>query len=406
MRLLISALIFFTLFFSDARAQTKILAQVNDDIISERDLEQRLAFIRLTGQANITRSVREQILKQLIDEKLKQQEASAAGIEISDEEIQHAARITLQQNGMEYKKVMALLKENNLPASVIEDQIRSDLLFVRAVKKNMGMRAEISDHEVDVKLNEIKEQLDQKQYLFSEILLPVTDPDQDAEVYGRAMQLIMRIRDDGESFEELAKRYSKSPSAAKGGIAGWVPENALSEEEKEEFEVLQPGQLSTPVKTPDGYKILVLHALRDPEEVQKAQETVHLMQLFLPNSFTEKQKKSVLRDLTMTKGSCAQFKSVAEQLNSTPRIDLGKLVLGNLPDQIRSVLNRTALLEPSAPFPIEGGDLILMACSKETNSVLPKKEEIKMQLEGAKLEMLAQRRLKELRRFAVTEIRQ
>ena len=403
MRLFVLALIFSALFSLDARAQTKILAQVNDDIVSELDLENRLAFIRLTGQADVTRkSVRQQVLKQLIDEKLKQQEGRNAGIEISEEEIRHAVQITLGQNGLNYETVLKQLKENGLPLSVIEDQIKSDLMFVRAVKKNAGLRAEISDHEVDAKLQEIKNQFDQTQYLVSQILLPVSDPDRDADVYGQAMQLIMRLR-DGEDFEKIAAEYSQAPEAAKGE---WIGENALSPEEKEEFSVLSPGQLSSPVKTSEGYKIFVLHAIRDPENVRQVQEIVHLLQLFLPDNFPEKRKKAVLRELNMTKGSCEQFKNVSEQLKTSPRIDLGKLPVDNLPPPIRSTINRTALLEPSHLLRIDGGELVLMACSREKVSALPDKEEIKMQLEGAKIDALAQRRLRELRRTAVTEIRQ
>ena len=401
--LLILLMLFF--FCPEGRAQTKILAQVNDDIISDLDFQQRLQFIQLTGQADTKRKeIRERILKQLIDEKLKQQEASEAGIEVADDEIEHALKITLRQNGLEYDSVMRQLKENNLPVSVISDQIKSDLMFIRAIKKNAGAHGEISDREIEAKLAEIQKMSDQKQYLVSEILLPVDDANDDSAVYGQAMKLIMRLQ-NGEEFAELAAEYSKAPSAVKGGMAGWIAEGNLSGEMKEEFSVLSPGQISTPVKTADGYKIFVLNAIRDPEELREASEEIHLIQLFLPENFPEKQKKAVLRDLNMTKGSCTQFKSIAEQLKTSPRTDLGKIPVNNLPPPILSVLNRTPLLEPSVPLPIEGGSLVLMACSREKTSLLPDKEEIKMQMEGEKLEVLAQRRLKELRRTAVTEIR-
>lgn len=405
MRLFSLIFCFAALFCTDVRAQTKIIAQVNDDIISELDFQQRLAFIRLTGQADTTRKdIRDRILKQLIDEKLKQQEARAAGIEVSDAEIKQAVKITLQQNGLKYDDVIRTLKQNDLPVSVIEDQIKSDLLYIRAIKKSAGPRADVSDREVEAKIGEIKEKTDQKQYLVSEILLPVEDPQKDAETYGLAMQLIMRMR-DGEVFEDMAEKYSKAPSAAQGGMIGWIAENMLTPAVREELSVMQPGQLSTPVKTDEGYKLFVLHAARDPADHAAEQEIVHLMQLFLPQALTAKQRQAVLRDLNMTKGSCGQFKAVSEQLKTTPRVDLGKVPAGELPGPIHSVINRTALLEPSSPLPIEGGDLIFMVCSREKVSALPGKEEIKMQIEAQRLETIAQRRLRELRRDAVTEIR-
>ena len=406
MRLSLLIFLIFGFFCCDAFARTKIIAQVNDDIISELDLQRRLTFIRLTGQADITRKdIQEQILKQLIDEKLKQQEVLEAGIEISDEEVQNALKITLKQNGMDFNDMLKKLNENNLPVSVMSDQIKSDLMYVRAVKKNAGTRAAVSDREIEDKLNEIKKRFNQKQFLISEILLPVSNPEQDGEVYGQAMKLIMRMR-EGESFEKIASEHSKAASAVKGGMVGWVAEKDLSNEEKEEFSILQAGQLSSPVKVIGGYKIFVLHSARNPEDGDSSQETVHLIQLFMPDNLPEQKKKAVLRDLNMTKGSCEQFKSVSEQLRTSPRIDLGKLPMNGLPSPIQSVINRTALLEPSLPLPIEGGSLVFMTCSREKTSLLPDKEEIRIQLESVKLEALAQHRLKELRRNAVMEIRQ
>lgn len=401
-------LIFFScsFFCSTVLAQTKIIAQVNDDIISELDLKQRLKFIQLTGQADISRKdIQDRILKQLIDEKLKQQEARAAGIEITPEEISQALKITLKQNGLDYDTVLKLLKQNDLPLSVIEDQIKSDLLYIRAIKKNAGLRGEVSDREVEAKIGEIQKQINQKQYLLSEILLPVESEEKEDETYGLAMQLIMRMR-EGEVFEEIAQKYSKAPSAQKGGMLGWISEEMLTPAIKEELSVMNPGQLSTPVKTTEGYKLFVLHAVRSPEDTPDKQTVVHLMQIFLPDAFNAKQRQAVMRDLNMTKGSCSQFKSVAEDLKTTPRIDLGKVPMGELPSPIFSLLNRTGLLEPSQPLPIEGGALIFMMCSKEEISMLPDKENIRMQIESQRLETMAQRRLRELRRESVTEIRQ
>lgn len=139
MKSFLAALLFAVFTCSGAAAQTKIAARVNDDIISERDLNQRLEFIRLTGQADTTRpDIRDRVLKQLIDEKLKRQEAAAAGVSVSAAELEQAVRMTLRQNRLNYDDVAAVLKKNGLPLSVVGDQIESDLLFIRAVKKKRG----------------------------------------------------------------------------------------------------------------------------------------------------------------------------------------------------------------------------------------------------------------------------
>lgn len=377
-----------------------ILAVVNDDIVSDRDFDRRADFIRLTNQADPSRKdIRDRILKQLIDEKLKQQAARAAGVAVSDDEVDNAVRVTLRQNGLDYDAVVKLLRKNDLPLSVIEDQIKSDLLFLRAVKKTEGHRAEVTERDVDAKIGEIKEQSNQKHYLVSEILLPVDSPDRDGETYGRAMSLIMRMR-DGEAFEDIAKRYSTRAEPV------WVGEKTLSPAEKEELSVMREGQLSQPVKTAEGYKLIVLHAVRDPESPDERQKLVRLTQMFLPDGLPAEKRAAALRDANMTRGSCDQFARVAQELKTTPRVDLGKMPENALPAPIRAVVARAGLLEPTAPLPIEGGDLVFMVCSRETASALPAKDEIRARIESDRIETLAQRRLRELRRAAVTEIRQ
>ena len=86
-----------------AQAQTTIAAIVNDDVISDLDLEQRVKFIGATTSLDVRKpDVRRQILKQLIDEKLKRQEAARAGVTVTDADLKRAVDATLLQNGTDY----------------------------------------------------------------------------------------------------------------------------------------------------------------------------------------------------------------------------------------------------------------------------------------------------------------
>lgn len=385
-----------------AHAQTRIAAQVNDDIISERDFEQRLSLLNITDKVDTdSAEIRSRLINQLIDEKLKRQEAARAEVSVSKAEVKQALKEALKQNGLDYDDVQKKMAVRGLAADVLEQQIESDLLFVRAIRKTEARRSEPTQAEVDAKLAELTAQTAEKQYLLSEIKLPVSNPDDDGAVYGQAMRLIMQMR-DGADFENLAARYSQSASAAQGGFVGWVAERALDDAVREELELMQAGQLSAPVRVKNAYLILALRAVRDPEQM-KEQDGVRLAQLFLPDAFPK--RADVLRELTLTKGSCRQFAALSGRLNTTPRVELGVVPLSDLPAPIAAVLQKTPLQHPTAPIKTEGGDLILMPCAFEKLSPLPSKETIKLQLETRALENAAARRMRELRREAVTEIR-
>lgn len=384
------------------RAQTQILAQVNEDIITKRDFDRRLALLKITDNVDTgSRDVQKQLLNQLIDEKLKRQEAARAGVSVSGAEVKQAVKEAMRQNGLDFDTVQKKMAVNGLSSDVLEQQVESDLLFVRAIRKTAGRQSEPTESEVDAKLAELTAQTKEKQYLLSEIKLLVKTESDDAAVYGQAMQLIMQMR-DGANFEDLAAKNSQSASAGWGGFVGWIAESALDAPVREELSLMRAGQLSSPVRVKDAYLILALRAVRSPEQM-KEQEAVRLVQLFLPDNFSK--RTEALRELPMTKGDCSRFKALSERLNTTPRVELGAVPVADLPPAIADAVRETKLRFPTAPIKIDGGELILMPCAFEKLSPLPSKEAIKAQLETRALETAAARRMRELRREAITEIR-
>ena len=384
------------------RAQTQILAQVNDDIVSKRDFDRRLALLKITDNVDTgSRDVQKQLLNQLIDEKLKRQEAARAGVSVSGAEVKQAVKEAMLQNGLDFDTVQKKMAVNGLSSDVLEQQVESDLLFVRAIRKTAGRQSEPTESEVDAKLAELTAQTKEKQYLLSEIKLLVKTESDDAAVYGQAMQLIMQMR-DGANFEDLAAKNSQSASSGRGGFVGWIAESALDAPVREELSLMRAGQLSSPVRVKDAYLILALRAVRSPEQM-KEQEAVRLVQLFLPDNFSK--RTEALRELPMTKGDCSRFKALSERLNTTPRVELGAVPVADLPPAIADAVRETKLRFPTAPIKIDGGELILMPCAFEKLSPLPSKEAIKAQLETRALETAAARRMRELRREAITEIR-
>ena len=384
------------------RAQTQILAQVNDDIVSKRDFDRRLALLKITDNVDTgSRDVQKQLLNQLIDEKLKRQEAARAGVSVSGAEVKQAVKEAMRQTGLDFDTVQKKMAVNGLSSDVLEQQVESDLLFVRAIRKTAGRQSEPTESEVDAKLAELTAQTKEKQYLLSEIKLLVKTESDDAAVYGQAMQLIMQMR-DGANFEDLAAKNSQSASSGRGGFVGWIAESALDAPVREELSLMRAGQLSSPVRVKDAYLILALRAVRSPEQM-KEQEAVRLVQLFLPDNFSK--RTEALRELPMTKGDCSRFKALSERLNTTPRVELGAVPVADLPPAIADAVRETKLRFPTAPIKIDGGELILMPCAFEKLSPLPSKEAIKAQLETRALETAAARRMRELRREAITEIR-
>lgn len=70
-----------------------------------------------------------------------------------------------------------------------------------------------------------------------------------------ADDLAKRLK-DGVSFEELARKHSSCPSAARGGDLGAVDDRRLNEDFREALDQLKVGEISAPVRTRFGYHLI------------------------------------------------------------------------------------------------------------------------------------------------------
>jgi len=94
------------------------------------------------------------------------------------------------------------------------------------------------------------------------ILLKPDTVNSDEDVKTRMQQLEIRLR-GGEDFATLARAHSQDTlSAAKGGDLGWLNKGDTVPAFEDTLESLQPGELSTPVKTQFGWHIVEVQERR------------------------------------------------------------------------------------------------------------------------------------------------
>lgn len=69
---------------------------------------------------------------------------------------------------------------------------------------------------------------------------------------------LVRLLKQGQSFMELAKKFSRCPSASVGGDLGPVNPASLDDEFREAAEDLKSGEITkTPVRTKFGYHLIM-----------------------------------------------------------------------------------------------------------------------------------------------------
>ena len=244
-----------------ARAQDalRIMAEVNNEIISVYDLNIRLNFVVAFSGLPDTNEPRQrlgpQILRSLIDDELKRQEATRLGIPVSEGEVERALRRFEKGNGLDKGELDKFMALRNVRKSSLTTQIESEIAWGKLVQGRFGALSQVSDEEIDEVLSKIESNKGKPEYLVSEIFLPVDKPENEREILSLANRLIQQTQ-AGANFQALAQNFSKSPTAESGGNLGWNRLGQLGNDLDQALAKLRPGRLSPPVRTVDGYYIL------------------------------------------------------------------------------------------------------------------------------------------------------
>jgi peptidyl-prolyl cis-trans isomerase SurA len=404
-------------FLQTAAAQSgslRIAAVVNDEIISLFDLEVRLSLTLLGASLPNTRENRQrlagQVLRGMIDEKLQMQEAQRVGITVPEQEVADAIRRIEAQNRMPAGGLTTMLAGQNIPRKTLEDQLSAALAWRRVVARRFSSAAEISDEEINEHLAQIEAQRGKPEILVKEILLPVDSPEREAEVRSFAERLVTQFR-EGAPFEGLAQQFSQSASARVGGDIGWIGADVLDEPLAQAIDGLPAGRVTEPIRTVLGFYILKVEDRRIREQAPPSDAMVTLRQIALPvpldappervTEISERMRAAVARA-----AGCGTLADVAKSLDAPDPIDLGRVRQGDLSPAICDAVAQVAVGSASAPVPLPGGISIFVVCERESvMSDLPSRPEIRQRLENEKLEVLARRLMRDLKRAAFIDIR-
>ena len=106
---------------------------------------------------------------------------------------------------------------------------------------------------------------------------------------GKAREILKKVRENPEKFEEIAKAESEDPTKDKGGDLGWFYRGDMIPEFSQAAFGLKKDEISEPVKTVFGYHII--KALDDPI-VQPYEEALHRVK----QEYVEEYRDEVERD--------------------------------------------------------------------------------------------------------------
>lgn len=273
-------LIFITISQLSFAAEQGVIAVVNHIPITDLDLKRRMDLViklnNLPNNPKTMQSLRFQVLQMLIDEKLFDQEAKKLSIVIDEMDIKRALYTMAASNNLSISQLENYLKKLGISFEEQEDQIKHQLLWAKLVKTQI--EPFISVTEQDLKDNPIARATisvrEEDRVKLAEIAI-FPKADNLAEAEELANQLEEEIK-RGASFAELAKNFSQSPSAQKGGEIGWFKLNQLSNEFVSAINNLSTGEVSKPIIMDDSIYIIKVLDRKAVDQSQKEPATSSL----------------------------------------------------------------------------------------------------------------------------------
>ena len=394
--------------------ETRIAAIVNDDVVSLIDLDNRIQLVmRSSGMPDTPQNrerISSQVLRGLIDERLQMQEAKRLGVTVSKDEIDQAFARIEQQNNMPKGGLDTLLTQSNIPRATLVDQVTAGLSWNKIVRNRLMQDVTISDDEVNEALARLKENADVPQSRVAEIFLAVDSPGQDAEVKALADRLIDQIR-GGVRFAAVSQQFSQSPTAAVGGDLGWVTPDDVPPEVATALQKMKPGEMSYPLRSGSGYYIVYLLERRTGAAPNVGDTLLSLVEVLLPvdpNSTAEQQQHAMTQaqQISDSAKSCGELAKLGRENAPQTSREISEAKASELPAAVREAALNLGVAEASKPLPLPGAVGVLMVCTrKDPPGKLPTRDQVMDSLGRERLDTLARRYLRDLRRSAYVDIR-
>jgi peptidyl-prolyl cis-trans isomerase SurA len=408
-----------------------IAAVVDDQVISTVDLSERIALvIGTTGipdTAETRARITSQVLRQLVDEKLQMEEAARSSITISDIEVRGGIARIEQQSNKPPGSLEQFLDSKGLSKPSFYAQVRAQLAWSQIVLKKVRPKVRISDQEIksEIKRKENKANDAAKipEVQIATIQLPVDSPTNEINVKKLADKLTGEIR-SGANFEAVATQFSSGTHDTKATVPFWVELSQLDPIISTAIGKTAKGAITDPVRTANGYQIIKLIDMREAvKEAAKANseasartELAYKEILMTLKPDAERKEAELLlqmsKEVAKAPGKCEE-KSMAGAGDLAAldfKVTLSRNVSENIPEKLRDIITKLKVGAVSDPIITPQGIHLFMLCERidlpPSKALMEAQDDaIRQSIYQEKLELEAQKYLRNLRREAFIEIR-
>ena len=271
-----------------AHVVERIIARVNNEIITQRQYEREKAKLReqlaqeYSGPELDAKFKEESkdLLRDLIDQALMVQKAKDLDINVETDLIKRLDDIRKQSNLANLDDLQKEVEKQGMIWEDFKEQIRRQILMREVIGREVGSRIIVARDETLQYYNAHKSEFQSPGMIHLAEILISTEKNKPEEAEKRAKAALAEVK-AGQRFAEVVKKYSDGPNTDQGGDIGYLKAGTVASAIADAVSKLEVNDNTDLIQTKNGYLILKLLERFSPgipkfEEVeQRVNEAVY-----------------------------------------------------------------------------------------------------------------------------------
>lgn len=360
----------------------RIVAIVNNEVITLNDLNERMSIVIKQLQAQSTQlppqdALKKQLLERMINDMVQMQEAKETGIKVDDAALDKTLQRIADENNLSMTEFRRRLEQDGVRWQKFREEVRGEVVVSRLREREVESSVSVTEAEVDTQLSlEAREATTDQEFRLAHILVLVPEQATSVQIEARrkrALQALSELR-KGAEFAQISAQYSDAPDALQGGNLGWRPSGRLPAIFLEALTPLKAGETTDILRSANGFHIVKLLDRRGRDAQPTVQQT-HARHILIKSKegVTDSDAKERLARLRERIIGGADFGELAKVHSDDPSNvkggDLGWISAGDTVPEFERTMNQLRDNEISAPVQSPFGWHLVQVIERRTEGV-------------------------------------
>ena len=214
----------------------RIVAIVDQAVVTEQELESRIATVTAQFKKQGTELpaeaiLRKQILERLITDTLQLQYAAQTGLKVDDNQLDKTIGRIAEQNQLSLAEFTEALAKDGVSMTKFRADIRNEITLARLREREVDGRVNVSESEIDNFLtSQAANNENQDEYEIAHLLIRTPEEGATEDIQKAKIKVDKALSElnGGVSFAKVSASYSDAPNALEGGSLGWKSAVATS----------------------------------------------------------------------------------------------------------------------------------------------------------------------------------